>query len=83
MDPVRDWLTLVTATAIAFVGIVVWNMWAFDTVVSGGVIGTPVLQAPKSIDRSSIEDVRAVLEKRAEEKTKYDSGIYRYADPSQ
>ena len=40
-DPVRDWLMLIMLSSILFVSIIVWNVWAFDTVANGGVIGAP------------------------------------------
>ncbi len=39
LDPERDWIMLLILSAIALTGIVVWNMWAFDTVANGGIIG--------------------------------------------
>lgn len=83
IDPVRDWLIMLTFSVLTFVGIVVWNVWAFDTVARGGVIGTSATGAPPIFDSSSIEAIHEVFEKRATEETKYVTGVYRYADPSQ
>lgn len=82
-DPVRDWLILLTLSAIALAGIVVWNVWAFDTVSGGGTIGAPVAKAPGAFNASSLEGIRAIFANRAEEEAKYVTGVYRYADPSQ
>lgn len=82
-DPVRDWLVLVTFSMIAFASIVVWNVWAFDTVASGGVIGAPATGAPPVFSRSSLDAIHTVFANRAEEQAKYVTGVYRYADPSQ
>ena len=82
-DPARDWLTLLTLAAIAFICIVVWNIWAFDTVASGGTIGKTVTNAPAAFSPASMNAVRAVFQMRAAEEAKYVTGVYRYADPSQ
>lgn len=83
-DPARDWLALITFSLIALAGIIVWNAWAFDTIVNGGVIGTSPKVAPASTSkRASLDAIRAIFESRAAEQAKYSSGAYRYADPSQ
>lgn len=83
IDPVRDWIVLLIASTIALAGIIVWNVWAFDTVASGGTIGTPTTRAPVVSERVSLEAVRAVFANRAAEKAKYETGVYSFADPSQ
>lgn len=82
-DPVRDWLMMLTLFLVACAGIIVWNIWAFDTVARGGVIGSAVVHAPPVFSRSSLDAIHAVFEKRAAEEAKYTAGEYRYADPSQ
>lgn len=82
-DPVRDWLVLITFSTIALIGIIVWNAWAFDTVASGGVIGPSVKGTAPVFDSSSLEDIHIIFENRAAEESKYVTGVYRYADPSQ
>ncbi len=82
-DPVRDWLILITFSTIALAGIIVWNVWAFDTVASGGVIGAPATEAPPIFSRSSLDTIRTIFASRAEEEAKYVNGIYRFVDPSQ
>lgn len=83
IDPMRDWLALLIFSVIAFIGIVVWNAWAFDTITSGGVIGRAATSTPAIFDRTLLDVVHAVFEKRATEEAKYRTGVYRYADPSQ
>lgn len=84
-DPSRDWLALLTLSAIVLAGIVVWNIWAFETVADGGAIGgAPAKPTPSIIlNHASLDVVRAIFESRAAEKAKYSTGTYRYADPSQ
>jgi len=82
-DSVRDWLILVTFSTIMLIGIIVWNIWAFDTVASGGVIGSAVPKASPIFDPATLDAVRTVFKDRAAEESKYLTGGYRYTDPSQ
>ena len=82
-DPARDWMTLLTLALLAFVAIVVWNVWPFDTVARGGVIGERATTTPQVFDRSSIDAIRSIFEKRSAEEAKYTTGVYRFTDPSQ
>jgi hypothetical protein len=83
IDPVRDWLILMTLFIFSLICIIVWNVWAFDTVARGGVIGSSVKSTSPVFNSSSLETIRGVFEKRAAEESKYVNGVYRYADPSQ
>jgi len=82
IDPGRDWLILVTCSTILLIGIIVWNVWAFDTVANGKVIGAAPAATP-SFNQASLDAIRTVFEDRADEEAKYVTGVYRYADPSQ
>ena len=82
-DPVRDWIVALIAAGIALAGIIVWNIWTFDTVARGGVIGPATPNTQTFLDDSSLSAVRAIFEKRADEEAKYRTGTYRFADPSQ
>lgn len=83
LNPVRDWLALLTFSAIALAGIIIWNVWAFDTVASGGVIGTSATSTPPIFNQSSLDTIHSIFANRAVEKAKYETGTYRFADPSQ
>lgn len=82
-SPVRDWLIVLTFALMAFAGIVVWNIWAFDTVARGGSIGSPSITAPPAFSRSLIDAIHVIFANRAVEEAKYQTGGYQYADPSQ
>jgi|GEM_PF-844440 hypothetical protein len=82
-DPVRDWLTLLTLAIFALVCIIVWNVWAFDTVAQGGSIGAIATSTPPVFDSASIDTINTVFQTRATEDSKYVTGVYRYDDPSQ
>jgi hypothetical protein len=83
MDPVRDWLVLLTLGGLVLASIIVWNVWAFDTVARGGAIGGPPPKATPIFDSASLETIRSIFETRAQEEAKYLTGAYRFADPSQ
>lgn len=72
---------MVSATILT--GVIVWNVWAFDTVVQGGIIGTPSDNTSSAFSRSSLDTIHAIFASRAEEEAKYRTGAYSYADPSQ
>ncbi len=82
-DPARDWMVLLTLTLLMLIGIIVWNVWAFDTVANGGVIGARATSTPQTVDRSALDAIHGIFEKRAAEEAKYVTGVYRFADPSQ
>lgn len=83
LDPARDWIALLTLSMIAFVAIIAWNVWAFDTVAQGGAIGSPDTNTPPAFSRSSLDAIHAIFTKRAVEETKYKTGVYIFTDPSQ
>jgi len=83
LNPVRDWLFLLTVSAVALASIIVWNIWAFDTVANGGVIGTSATSTPPVFSQSSLDTIHAIFANRASEEAKYETGTYRFADPSQ
>ncbi|MDP2655393.1 MAG: hypothetical protein Q8P17_02460 [bacterium] len=82
IDPMRDWFILLACAAIVFIGIVVWNVWTFSTIVQGGVIGSSVVSPSSVFNQSSFDAVRTVLSDRSAEEAKYRTGVYRYTDPS-
>jgi hypothetical protein len=82
-DPVRDWLILLTLWVFAFICIIIWNVWAFDTVAQGGSIAPSATSTPAVFKRSSIDMVTTVFQSRAVEESKYVTGVYRFTDPSQ
>jgi hypothetical protein len=81
--PARDWLVLIIFSILALVGIVVWNVWAFDTVANGGVIGAPVTGTPTVFNQTSLDTIHTIFVNRAAEEEKYEKGVYRFPDPSQ
>lgn len=82
-DPMRDWLLLLTLSTITLASIIVWNVWAFDTVANGGVIGTSVPKAPPAFNQASLDAIHTIFTSREAEEKKYETGVYRFVDPSQ
>ncbi len=82
LDPMRDWLALVALSTMALAGIIVWNVWAFDMVADGGVIGGQAASSPPLLSQSSIDRIHTIFTNRAEEELKYQTGVYRFSDPS-
>lgn len=82
LDPMRDWLVLITLSAMVLAGIIVWNVWAFDTVAGGGIIGGQTISPPPLFSQSSIDRIHTIFTNRAEEELKYQTGVYRFSDPS-
>ena len=82
LDPERDWIILLIVSTIFLSGIVVWNTWVFNTVMSGGVIGSPATTTLSVFSQSSLDTINAIFSDRATEEANYVSGIYHYTDPS-
>ena len=82
-DPEHDWMGMLAIAVTAFVSIVVWNIWTFQTVANGGVIGTATSSPMTSFSRSSLDAVDVIFSNRSAEEAKYRTGVYRYSDPSQ
>lgn len=82
IDPERDWIILLILSVIVLAAIVVWNAFVFDTVVRGGVIGTPPQNSAPVFSQSSLDAIHEIFANRAAEEEKYLSDGYHYADPS-
>ena len=83
LNPVRDWFVLLILSAIALTGIIIWNMLAFDTIASRGVMGTSVASTTPLFNQASLDTIQNVFADRKSEEEKYENGVYRFADPSQ
>ncbi len=83
INPMRDWLVLITLFIIALAGVVVWDIWSFGVVTNGGTIGGTKTVSTQTLDQSSLNKINIIFSSRAAEENKYKTGVYRYADPSQ
>jgi hypothetical protein len=81
INPVRDWLAMLTLSAILLASIIVWNIWTFDKIAAGeGSAASPVTAV---FDRAPLDTLQKIFTIRAAEETKYVTGVYSYSDPSQ
>lgn len=80
-DPARDWMMLLAFFGIALAGCIGWNVWAFDTAASGGVIGNVPAEVAPIFEQASLDAVHAFFEARREEEARYLTGVYQFADP--
>jgi len=83
LNPVRDWFVLLALSLMALACIIVWNVWAFGTIAQGGIIGSAATSSPPVFNSSSLDAINAIFSNRAVEEMKYETGVYRFADPSQ
>lgn len=83
IDPSRDWLILLGLSTIILASSIAWNVWTFNTVANGGSIGALADRTLPVFSRSSLDAIHAIFAQRAAEETKYETGVYQYADPSQ
>lgn len=83
LDPVRDWIFMLTVSIVILSTIVVWNAWAFDKVTSGGVIGSSATSTTPVFSRDSVNEMNNVFKERGLEYAKYKTGVYHFSDPSQ
>lgn len=82
-DPERDWFVLITIATLVLAILTLWNVWAFNTVASGGVISTSPKTVAPLVDRAALDTVHGIFRDRAIEEGKYVTGTYQYRDPSQ
>lgn len=82
-NPVRDWFVIITLSSLVLIGIVAWSLWTFDTVTKGGIIGSSTTSSPPIFNNSSLSEAHKVFAGRADEAKKYETGEYKYIDPSQ
>ena len=81
-DPARDWYLLLLLTGVGIVAIILWNIYLFTTVASGGTIGTPASTPSQTVEQSAFDTVREIFLMRDSEEANYKSGVYSYTDPS-
>jgi len=83
LDPARDWIMLLACSAIALAILIIWNMWTFSIVAGGGIIGTSATSTAPIFSQESLNTINTIFTNRAAEETKYETGVYRFSDPSQ
>jgi hypothetical protein len=83
LKPEQDWFVLLLA-ALALLGIsLVWNLWLFDDVKNGAVLGSASAPlATLTASQRSLGNVQQAFVARAAEEAKYETGAYTFIDPS-
>jgi hypothetical protein len=69
--------------AVLLTAIILWNVWTFNTVASGGAIGRPTPKSKPIFDQASLDAINATFQARASEEAKYVTGVYHFDNPSQ
>lgn len=82
LDPERDWLMLIMLGTTVLFGVIMWNVWAFNIVAEGGVIGKTTTSTAPTFNQASLDTLRSVFVNRAAEEGKYLNNGYTYVDPS-
>ena len=82
-NPARDWALLFSFAGLLFTLIMVWNVWAFKTVVNGGTLGSVATSTQPVFSQMSLDTITNLFTNRAIEDAKYSDGVYRFSDPSQ
>ncbi len=85
LNPTRDWFVLLTLAGLGLLAILAWSVWTFQMALNREDT-TAVTQRPPAssvVDQSLLEKTRTLIRDRATEETKYETGAYRFTDPSQ
>ncbi len=79
--PSRDWFLLLGMALILALASILWNVWTFDQIASGEILGTPseMSHAPTN---DAFERVKKQFDARTTEANKY-LFEYHFIDPSQ
>lgn len=83
LQPLRDWILILSVAAVLLLGSMAWNAWLFIEVANGEILGAASAPTPSVFDHTSVEDVQTLFAKRSDEYQKYLTGAYRFVDPSQ
>ena len=80
--PMRDWFALLTFFLLALIASALWNAWLFARVEEGGALGGASTSTTPVFNRSSLEALEKLFADRQAEAAKYETGVYRFVDPS-
>jgi hypothetical protein len=61
---------------------VAWNLWLFNQVQSGAVLGEAPTPTSSVFNQSTLDALSKVFTDRAAEAARYRDGTYRFVDPS-
>lgn len=80
--PERDWFALLACGALVLAGSIAYNIWLFDHVATGGILGGSATSTAPVFNQTSLQAVESVFADRAAEEVKYRNGAYSFIDPS-
>jgi hypothetical protein len=78
LNPARDWLVLVSISAVLLLMSLAWNAWLFNRVTNGAAIGTAT--STPTLNPAAIDSVNELFQKRATIETEYKNA--HFVDPS-
>lgn len=82
LQSARDWVILLVIGVIAvFISLAV-NVWTFDRVVKGGVLGEPPSTQDIVFDASRLEKLVDLFARQAAKQREYVEGTVQFVDPS-
>ncbi|HFC11109.1 MAG TPA: hypothetical protein ENJ75_02920 [Candidatus Kaiserbacteria bacterium] len=82
LRPARDWLTLLSFAAIAFIVGIAWGAVTFFNTVTEKTPIAPIQASATIINNQALRNVQKIFDTRAVEQEKYESGGYVFRDPS-
>jgi hypothetical protein len=84
LRPKQDWFVILAIAAALLVISIAWNLWLFDAVKGGAVLrNAPATPTTLSASEQTLGAVQQAFVARAQEETKYETGVYTFVDPSQ
>ena len=82
LRPVRDWVVLLMSAGVCIVASLVWNLWLFNRVVSGEVLGDAPKAGEAIVDETLTSTLSKVLIDREAARVEYEDGTKHFVDPS-
>lgn len=82
IHPARDWSVLLLVSILMLVASIGGNLWLFEHVAGGGLLGEIPQGAPPVFSQASLDTISKIFDNRAIEENKYQNGTYRFIDPS-
>ena len=82
VDPVRDWIALITIAGVILLGIIGVDVWQFNVITDASMQVPASSAAQRSFNLKEFETVKTLITSRASEQQKYINGAYTFTDPS-
>ena len=82
LRPSRDWRIVLILSGLLLALSVGANLWLFEHVVEGGVLGDAPNVTSNVFSQQSLEEIEKIFAEREAEEGKYKFGTYNFIDPS-